>query len=84
MCPARYGQQVARLDIRIPGVTIEWDKGISVPPTPENEIGQPVPPAGCLQQPSICSSPSCIQSLALVVGCTSCEPQVTIPVAMQT
>jgi hypothetical protein len=41
VCPTRYGQQVARVDLRIPGVTIEWDKGASAPPTPENEIGKP-------------------------------------------
>ncbi|KAI7839068.1 hypothetical protein COHA_007210 [Chlorella ohadii] len=37
--PWRGGQEVGRVELRIPGVTIAWDTGKAVPPTKDNEIG---------------------------------------------
>ncbi|PRW44355.1 G8 domain-containing [Chlorella sorokiniana] len=39
VCPWRGGQEVGRVELRIPGVTIAWDTGKAVPPTKDNEIG---------------------------------------------
>ncbi|KAL4433088.1 hypothetical protein ABPG77_006515 [Micractinium sp. CCAP 211/92] len=39
VCPWRQGQEVGRVELRIPGFTKAWDTGTAVPPTPDNEIG---------------------------------------------
>lgn len=38
-CPQRDAQVPARLDVRIPGTTIQWGTGASADPTPANYIG---------------------------------------------